>query len=71
MESKLVKNRNDNKTTPKIALIKYEDVDNLNFLYRKLLQSNGYQVYFNTNRTGKIDFLLMFIYFMIKLNNFF
>ena len=59
MESKLVKRKNDNSTaTSRIALIKYEDVNNLNFLYRKLLQSYGYQVYFNANISGNNLFSL-------------
>lgn len=57
MESKLAKNRPTNSTNAKIALITYDDVNNLNFLYRKLLQSNGYQVLFNTNNiSGNIGF---------------
>lgn len=57
METKLVKKgRNDNSTNAKIALIKYDDINNLNFLYRKVLQSNGYQVRFNENISGNIIF---------------
>ena len=49
MESKLVVKSKYTNSTNKKALIIYENVNNLNFLYRKLLQSNGYQVYFNAN----------------------
>lgn len=68
MESKLVKNRND--VNKKIALIMYEDINNLNSLYRKLLQLNGYQIYLNNiNISGsKFNFFIFNFSKMLNLN---
>ena len=59
MESKLVKSKYTNSTNKK-ALIIYENANNLNFLYRNLLQSNGYQVHFSANLSNASGNVLTF-----------